>query len=453
MKKILLLSISTFLVGAMNAQTVVFSSSFESWASPHKPIGWVGVKTNIFTVTDSTGVTMATDGQFGTNAVVLTNALTSNKRFTSTAQSISPSTTYTIKFWAKGSGQILSGVYTGATDNQYLYGSAGTSTGITVDGTSFTEYTNTVDVNVTATDAEFILGIKKGTATNGTVEIDSIVIISGVTPPPTATTIYDIQYTTATSGDSPLKDQTITTGGIVYATSDYLKGYWIADNSGAFNGVFVLDSVTTVALGDSITLDAKVIEKFSKTELQFVSNVVVKSSGNTIHAATLLPTGSVSVEDYESVFVRVENATNVQNLTFGRFNVSDNSGNAMVDDLLFFYPLPAQNDLFSFIQGPVEYSYSEYKILPRDANDMQLSPFNAVSEINKNIIAVYPNEVSSVLMIANANGVDARIISIEGKEMNAMTITSNAYEVNVASYPAGVYFLQVNGQAIKFVKK
>jgi hypothetical protein len=46
-------------------------------------------------------------------------------------------------------------------------------------------------------------------------------------PPATTTSIYAIQYTTDPSGDSPLKDQAVTTEGVV--TAVFGSGYFIQD--------------------------------------------------------------------------------------------------------------------------------------------------------------------------------------------------------------------------------
>ena len=60
------------------------------------------------------------------------------------------------------------------------------------------------------------------------------------------TTIYDIQYTTDPSGDSPFTGQSgITTEGIV--TAVFYNGCFIEDSAGGvWNGVFVYDSNTPV---------------------------------------------------------------------------------------------------------------------------------------------------------------------------------------------------------------
>ena len=118
--------------------------------------------------------------------------------------------------------------------------------------------------------------------------------------------IYDIQYTTDPSGDSPFDGQTnITTEGIV--TALYYNGYFIEDPSGgAWNGLWVYDS-NTPALGDRLRLTGTVDEYYNLTELKDLTSYQVVSSGNPIPEPEVLATGDVSQEQWEGVLVRVEN--------------------------------------------------------------------------------------------------------------------------------------------------
>jgi len=54
----------------------------------------------------------------------------------------------------------------------------------------------------------------------------------------TPVSIYDIQYTTDSSGDSPYTSETVTTQGVVTAVfgSNYV---WIQDGSGPWSGLYI----------------------------------------------------------------------------------------------------------------------------------------------------------------------------------------------------------------------
>jgi predicted extracellular nuclease len=83
--------------------------------------------------------------------------------------------------------------------------------------------------------------------------------------------IYDIQHTTSASGDSPYANQQVSTGGIVnfvrYDGSFYLT-------SGLVNGqvYMFLTPLQMLIVGDSITLDAEVVEYYNLTELKNINN-------------------------------------------------------------------------------------------------------------------------------------------------------------------------------------
>lgn len=464
MKKLLLVSLSTLFVGMMNAQTVVFSSSFENWAgTPEKPVDWFGTKT---TIPDSL-ITKVAGSQFGIYAVQIENTTTSisGRRFTTIAQTIEPATTYTIKFWAKGSGQIISGLWTGATDNKYLYGTAGSSVGVAVNTSTLTEYSNTVDVNVNASDAEFILTVKAGTGTTGTVEIDSVVITSGTSAPPVFTSIYDIQYTTNADSTSTLFNQTVNTGGIISAiatTPATSQNFWInTSTGGAWSGIKVYCGNTlpsNIAIGDSVTFTGVVDEYTNttnptskETELKSLTNFTIINSNNTI-AQTLIPTNDgFKKEKYEGVLVSFQNATVTDAInSFGEYKISDGSGKATIDTLLY-NPLFILNGLYD-VTGVVSKQGNLYnnEVYPRFAADVVLKSNADLKEINTSSLVVYPNIVTDLLNVQNSNGV-LEILSIDGKIMTSLAVKGNA-AINVSSYPAGVYFLQVNGQAIKFIK-
>lgn len=176
-------------------------------------------------------------------------------------------------------------------------------------------------------------------------------------------TIYDIQGQTAVS---PYDGQIVTTTGIVTAIGN--DRYWIQDGTGAWNGLYVFDNVNTPALGDNITVTGEIQEYYEMTELYNITDYVLNSSSNPLPAATLIATGDMA-EDYEGVLVKVQNAscTAMPN-TNGEWFVNDGSGDVQIDDVLHGYT-PVLGSNYD-VTGVVDYSWSEYGILPRDDNDI-----------------------------------------------------------------------------------
>lgn len=184
---------------------------------------------------------------------------------------------------------------------------------------------------------------------------------------PAITSIYDIQYTTNPNGNSPLADQNVTTKGVVSAV--YGDKFWLQDGGGAWNSIYVYYTVTPgPQMGDSVLVSGKVIEYFNLTEISPVTSMTVINSGNTIANPTVLATGSVSQEAYESTLVRVTGVCTNPNAGYGMFILNDGTGDILVDDILFAYS-PVTNHSYT-VTGILYYSYGEWKILPRNAGDV-----------------------------------------------------------------------------------
>ncbi|MBI4646728.1 MAG: lamin tail domain-containing protein [Bacteroidia bacterium] len=157
-------------------------------------------------------------------------------------------------------------------------------------------FTNPVLYTVTAEDG---ITTKIWTVTVNTISFNTV-------------TIYNIQYSTDSTGNSPLTGDTIMTSGIVtslhysYAGGTY-RGYFIQESEGAWHGIYVYDNAHTPAIGDNLTIIAKVAEYNGLTELSNVLSYNVNSTGNSLPLATVINTGDMN-EEYEGVLITVENA-------------------------------------------------------------------------------------------------------------------------------------------------
>jgi uncharacterized repeat protein (TIGR01451 family) len=183
--------------------------------------------------------------------------------------------------------------------------------------------------------------------------------------------IYDIQYTTDPSGDSPYKDQVgVTTEGVV--TGVFYNGYFIEDPAaGAWNGLWVFDTTNLPARGDRVRITGTVSEYFNTTEMEVVTDFVIESSGNPVPGPEILSTGAVSQEQWEGVLVRVENITVTnESLGFGEWSIDDGTGDVVVDDKGSYTYVPVNGDPLIAVIGPLDYSFGVFKIQPRDDDDI-----------------------------------------------------------------------------------
>lgn len=181
----------------------------------------------------------------------------------------------------------------------------------------------------------------------------------------TEATIYEIQGQAAAS---PLIGQVVTTHGIVTGVTNF--GFYIQDGEGAWNGVYVYTTNYTANLGDDVSVTAEVQEYYEMTELGYVDDVTVLSTGNQLPEPVVITAQEASMEDYEGVLARVNDVT-VTALPnqYGIWTTVDaNNDELLVDDDMFDYN-PSMGEQLSII-GIVVYTFSERKINPRSLDDI-----------------------------------------------------------------------------------
>ena len=184
----------------------------------------------------------------------------------------------------------------------------------------------------------------------------------------TDVSISDIQGGTATG------DQTIS-GVVTSPQSDY--GFFMADAPGAWNGLWIYTGGDDgVDIGSAVTVTGTVEEFNDLTEINATEGTVVVDGTNTVWDATVVPVSdfadAATAEQWESVLITIENVT-VTNTNadgpdndFGEFEVD---GTLRVDDL-YYDADPAENDTYASITGILTYSYGNYKLSPRNADDV-----------------------------------------------------------------------------------
>jgi hypothetical protein len=263
-------------------------------------------------------------------------------------------------------------------------------------------------------------------------------------------TIYEIQFTTAMDGASPLAGQTVSTSGIVTATWPD-EGFFIQDVTGPWNGIFVFNTAINPAMGDLIALTGNVVEFFGLTQLSSISSHQIVSSNNTLPAPAVISSQAANSEQYESVLVRVENAicTN-PDAGFGMFRLNNSSADVLVDDDLYDYNAVLGNGYSA--QGVMWFSFSEYKMLPRMASDIELVGFASTEALNLEAVVLYPNPAETTISFSNYEGA-ITILDAQGRTIQTASVNASNAELNIANLNAGVYFVVAKNQTIRFVKK
>lgn len=424
------------------ASAQVFQSGFEDWTGA-VPDDWAGSRTNLA----SSGVSQVTDDVHGgTYAVRLENATSSHKRFTTQPVAVTAGQNYAVTFWVRGAGEVRVGLFDGRPGGSSGYA---TYTPYNTAGSSWQQVSVTISAANDTTEAEFVLSVRNTAAPEHLV-VDDVTI--GDAAPLTPTSIYDIQFTTEASGDSPYNLQAVLTGGVVTAILPG-EGYFIQSGSGPWNGIYVYDQNNSPAMGDSVTFTANVSEYFNLTELSGVSDYTVVSSGNTVEPFDV-PTGDVALEALESVLVRVSNASCTvapSGATFGKYNVDDGTGEAIIGKLIHTTaPDPEVGTAYN-ITGVNYYTFGEYNILPRMASDVEFS--SSIAEAGLlDAITFGPNPATNLLHLHLGDAAGSQVVyhltDLQGRTVQSGQLSGSQAQLSVSELPAGLYHLTLRSQAL-----
>lgn len=456
--------------------TPVLVDGFESWnGTPLNPTTWMAAPSTTISP-DSVMQVVTTNTlypvQSGTYSCKLLNV---SPTFSAIGFN-SPSNTmagmgYQISYYARGKGTIASGV-TDGTSNTANDVSANS---VNIKGPKWHHVIQSVIAPANTSAAQFYLKVRStGTYTNSSganivgIDVDSFVVQSYA--PLANVSLYNIQFTTSASGNSPFYGQYIgKTGGIVTAITSTSSGqpyaYYLQNSfNSTWAAILVYDNTNAanVQIGDSVTVQAEVDEFYGMTQLQQVGNFARYSNSNPIPPA-IITTQQVNQEMYESTLVGVNNAA-CQSYTAssGQWKAADVSTvPVVIDNRTMYSYTPTVGNTYC-LEGPVNYEITAFNIVPRMASDENPGPCSVSIENFSagNSASVFPNPFSDILNIKLAQQIqNATLIcsDILGKEVERFIFSGSTLQINSLNIPKGIYFLQIqsaeNTQIIKVVKE
>ncbi len=199
------------------------------------------------------------------------------------------------------------------------------------------------------------------------------------------TPIYDLQYVENPDEDdlSTKKGESVLTKGIVTGVEE--DGYYISEatvTQEPWKGIYVYDNRNRPSVGDEVGLVGYIDEYYHLTELKSISEYAVLSQGNPVPEPLLVASTAdiASNESYEGCLVRIENVT-VTSLPdgYGQWYITNDytdSLSCQVEDN-FIKAIDVGIELevgmeFESITGVISYSYDEFEINPRKAEDLVL---------------------------------------------------------------------------------
>ncbi len=353
---------------AANAQNLVPNGDFESWDDPNTPTGW----------THDSGITL--DQESGTVyqgtysvKVTLTTQTQSNTDFESDFFAVTEGQDYQFSFWVLDNdpaGNVRLVVRWYDASQSYLSANYGAYSS---DDPDWQEVTGTYTAPANAAYAKFgfrFYDVSSNWDGDAIFYIDSVVGMAAA-PSIDTVTIYAIQGQTTSS---PYEGGKVCTYGIV--TGVYNRGFFMEERpGGAWHGIYVyLGSTPSVNVGDSLEVVADVQEYNGLTELTN-PNITTLATGLPLPGPTVITPGDFT-EDYEGVFVKVENVVvSDPDLGYGEWEITDHTNSGRVDDMGSYTYAPSLGDSLAFVQGPLTYTYGNYKLEPRDDGDISVANY------------------------------------------------------------------------------
>jgi len=306
-----------------------------------------------------------------------------------------------------------------------------------------------------------------------------------------APTIYDIQYTHAASGISPLHgcnvtfDATVTTPGSLASSFTDDADYGViavASASGMWNGVWVLADPATIAgfvEGDLVTVSGKVDDDHEaywkwQTNTYVVGTVTEKLAGEAPIPPTVVSLSDLedNEEAYEGVFVELDEDMEISSVNDYDFTLSDGLGSFLYDDDIVPDSILDINyrenvvfggtdtlvagDSLSNAKGVVMFSYGTIKIEARNVSDFTIKETGGVGvadvpasfALHQN----YPNPFNPVTTIrfdlASATKVKLTIYDITGRKIRDLVNTNmnaGSYDLrwNASDLSSGMYLYRL----------
>ncbi|MCP4632911.1 MAG: T9SS type A sorting domain-containing protein [candidate division Zixibacteria bacterium] len=208
-----------------------------------------------------------------------------------------------------------------------------------------------------------------------------------------AESIHDVQYTTIQGEDddcfpSLIEGETVTLEGVVTGVKqgDYPDFFLQHPDSSEWYGVFIYEADVSPRKGDWIVLTGIVNENYGLTEIKDLSGWEITAQHYPLPEPVWLRTSYIAggcnfdTERYEGVLVELRDIDVLTDPnSYGEFWVTDDGiDSCMVDDELYRFganqphPPPAAGMHYERLVGLVTYTYGEYRLLPRGAEDFNI---------------------------------------------------------------------------------
>lgn len=299
-------------------------------------------------------------------------------------------------------------------------------------------------------------------------------------------TIFDVQYTPFDNGNSGYSGLTVTVEGVATTDSADFGYYYLQDGRAPWSGIWVNDNVNNVKLGDRVRVTGTAQENFNVTRIGNVTAAVILSTGNAVPEPVEVKTGELragrTAEQYEGMLVRVLGAKVTNPFpdgasNFGEFSINDGTGEVRVDDEAAGFrgnldSTFALGDSLVSITGIHYFSFSNYKMLPRNDNDVirfsvkvdenpgrapqtyaleqnYPNPFNPETTIRYQLA----QKGRVTIVIFNVLGQKVKTLVDENKAAGSHRALWNGRDDHGVAVPTGMYFYRMQSGEFAQVRK
>jgi len=266
-------------------------------------------------------------------------------------------------------------------------------------------------------------------------------------------TISEIQGQVDTS---PYVDQYVSTSGIVTAVvPGSAAGFFIQDSQDLWSGLWIIDFGTNVVnIGDLVEVSGTVEEWYNLTQIN------IANDGSSFTLLDTEQTGydpivvSSLSEGHESILVTVSGVCSSlpTDTNYGEWLLDNEGTEIMIQNVIFDF-MPEIGQSYT-VTGPATYTYSNYKVYPRNTNDIEegiLKNSELIQDFS--ILEAYPNPFNPTISIqfstVSTELVEVSIYDIMGHKVENLfsgIVTSNQLQTlnwDASNYSSGDYFIHL----------
>ncbi len=386
----------------------VFSSGFEEWVGA-VPLGWLGEQ-NTLAIDSIEQVDIDVHG--GSYAVRLRNASEFAAQFTTQVMHVDSGETYTVSYWARGTGELRLMLYDANPWGGY---SPLGSSPENIDSPMWEYHTRNILCMQTCDVAEFTFRARVTLGPEHLV-IDDVNVAPYVFVPPPYHSIQEIQTPTGGGEDSPFLDSLVTTSGVVTGIAIGGNLYFLQSGQGPYSGIEVFGPTTGLDVGHAVTVYGTVLEVGSapgrSTRITNLLGTVTNSTGNPPPEPEVLAVAELPQEQWESVLVHAEEALTCINDNGTFWAAITGPTFTRVGHLL--YAATATTGATYSVSGIQHQTGGDWRLEPRGLLDLVLVV--GMEEAANAGLRIYPNPATELVYVEGAQaGASYTIVDATGR--------------------------------------